>query len=110
MLTRMIKFVNDYIRVNNICSDKKRTLKLPLGHEYAIYRLRTVNKILDDVRGDNYNALCSHTDTLDSHGKGAENFIIARKKANIEDLCFHDLRHTFATRLAHRGVDLYTII
>ncbi|MDE2217764.1 MAG: helix-turn-helix domain-containing protein [Planctomycetota bacterium] len=31
---------------------------------------RTVNKILDDVRGENYNALCSHTDTLVSHGKG----------------------------------------
>ncbi|MDE1888919.1 MAG: helix-turn-helix domain-containing protein [Planctomycetota bacterium] len=34
---------------------------------------RTVNKILDDVRGGNYNALYSHTDTLVSHGKGGEN-------------------------------------
>ena len=34
---------------------------------------RIVNKILDDVRGDTYNALCSHTDTLISHGKGGEN-------------------------------------
>ncbi len=35
--------------------------------------MNTVNKILDDVRGDNYNAFCGHTDTLISHGKGGEN-------------------------------------
>ena len=36
-------------------------------------------------------------------------FDIAREKANIQNFHFHDLRHTFATRLAHRGIDLYKI-
>ena len=36
-------------------------------------------------------------------------FYRARKAAGLEDLRFHDLRHTFATRLVQAGVDLYVV-
>jgi integrase len=36
-------------------------------------------------------------------------FYIAVKKAKLSHCRFHDLRHTFATRLAQAGVDLYKV-
>jgi integrase len=36
-------------------------------------------------------------------------FYSAIKKSGINPLRFHDLRHTFATRLVQAGVDLYTV-
>lgn len=36
-------------------------------------------------------------------------FYGATEKAKLNDLRFHDLRHTFATRLVQAGVDLYTV-
>ena len=33
----------------------------------------------------------------------------AEKKTDIPKLRFHDLRHTFATRLVQNGVDLFTV-
>ncbi len=36
-------------------------------------------------------------------------FYAARKKADLEDVRFHDLRHTFATRLVQAGINLYVV-
>ena len=36
-------------------------------------------------------------------------FYSARKRADLEDVRFHDLRHTFATRLVQAGVDLSVV-
>lgn len=36
-------------------------------------------------------------------------FFKARKEAKLEDVRFHDLRHTFATRLVQSRIDLYVV-
>lgn len=51
----------------------------------------------------------SQTYTPLEGGHLRRSFRLALRKAKIQDFHFHDLRHTFATRLAQQGVDLYTI-
>lgn len=52
---------------------------------------------------------CSHVFTPMESGHLRRSFRLALGKAKIEDFHFHDLRHTFATRLVQAGVDLYKV-
>ena len=48
------------------------------------------------------------------HGRSVANvggaFNVARKRAGLDDVRFHDLRHTFASRLVQGGVPLYDVM
>ena len=52
---------------------------------------------------------CSHVFTAMESGHLRRSFRVALGKAKIENFHFHDLRHTFATRLVQAGVDLYKV-
>lgn len=49
----------------------------------------------------------AHTPLESGHLR--RSFRLALRKAGIEDFHFHDLRHTFATRLVQAGVELYKV-
>ena len=52
---------------------------------------------------------CSKSYTPMESGHLRRSFRLALKKAKIEEFHFHDLRHTFATRLVQAGIDLYKV-
>ena len=52
---------------------------------------------------------CSKALTPMESGHLRRAFRLALRKAKIQDFHFHDLRHTFATRLVQAGVDLYKV-
>jgi len=52
---------------------------------------------------------CSKAFTPMESGHLRRSFRLALGKAQIDDFHFHDLRHTFATRLVQAGVDLYKV-
>lgn len=52
---------------------------------------------------------CSQVFTPMESGHLRRSFRLALGRAEIEDFHFHDLRHTFATRLVQAGVDLYKV-
>ena len=62
-----------------------------------------VRSLMTDV------VFCSHVFTPMESGHLRRSFRVALSKGKIEDFHFHDLRHTFATRLVQAGVDLYKV-
>lgn len=94
---------------------KRRTatlLKTKNGHRRTAPLNRTVMELLAQV--GKVRSITGYVFTTE-HGMkvDASNlrraFTLAKKKAGVEDFRFHDLRHTFATRLVQQGVELYVV-
>lgn len=66
---------------------------------------RLASPASEDVKGQAY--LGCGFPSRDARPQGR--FRGAVKKSGLKDFRFHDLRHTFATRLVQHSVDLYTV-
>ena len=98
-----VNFLRRVIIIQKSKNGKPRTIPLTsvaMGILEEKARIRTLksNMVFTNREGKRYDC-----------GWVWKNFSNLTKNVGIEDFHFHDLRHSFATRLAQRGIDIYTI-
>lgn len=84
----------------------KRTRTIPVNNTIMeLFKRRTKVR---PVNGSNF-VFFNNAGNLIDAGKLKRVFIRTVREAGIKNFRFHDLRHTFATRLVQQGVDLYKV-
>ena len=95
-----IDFKNNYIELLHTKSGKKR--KIPMS--------KTLRKILLEIKETSTSEyVFVNPKTNKPYTDIKKAFRTALDKAGIKDFVFHDLRHTFATRLIEKGVDIVVV-
>jgi integrase len=100
---REVDFNRRTVMVVRSKNGERRTIPI---NETVLSVLRQKSKVRS-LRSDL--VFCSQTFTSMEAGHLRRSFRVALGKARIDDFHFHDLRHTFATRLVQAGVDLYKV-
>ena len=99
-----VSFTRETIIINKTKNGKPRTVSLnqiaiSILNQKAEEKIRSMKNLVFST--------CNGTKILPSNLRRA--FYCALNKAKIENFKFHDLRHSFATRLAQNGIALYKI-
>jgi integrase len=93
-----VDFQNGFILVEGTKGGEIR--KIPMNKKLTL----TLENIRNDSKGE-----FVFSENGKSYGDVKTGWWTALKKAGIEDLRFHDLRHTFGSRLGMAGIDIRTI-
>ena len=96
-----VDFINRRIRVEKTKSGKVRFIPI---NDILFYQLNTLREMDGQSPYIFFNS-----ETGKPYVDMKTGFKAACRRAEIEGLRFHDLRHTFATRLVEKGVDIETV-
>jgi integrase len=99
-----VNFIRKTILIQITKSGKPRTIPL---NRFALELLK--KKFEEKVRSIQDIVFVNKVGKKMCPSKLRKDFNKVLIKAEIENFKFHDLRHTFATRLAQKGIDIYTI-
>jgi integrase len=97
----------DLIRRTAMVFQSKNGERRTIPVNQTVLSLLKEGETLRSLRTDLVFPSTTHTPLEGGHLRRA--FRLALKKARIEGFRFHDLRHTFATRLVQAGVELYKV-
>jgi integrase len=98
----------DLFRKTVTTTRKKTTSTRTIPINITAFELFKQRMKVRPIKGSKYVFYNSAGNAIDS-GKLKKAFISSVKDGKIEDFRFHDLRHTFATRLIQLGVDIYKV-
>ena len=99
-----VSLVRKTIHIQNTKSGRPRTIPL---NRFALGVLK--NKLEEKVINIKDLVFVSSKGSKVDPSNLRREFYKVLKEAGIENFRFHDLRHTFATRLAQKGIDIYKI-
>ena len=109
--------IKDYRQLHGL-SQKKLAVLLGVDQTTTLEKTKSDRKRLVPINKPVLRELIKHKEshylfinprTLEPLQELKRSFKTACKKIRIEDLRFHDLRHTFASRLIEKGVDIITV-
>ena len=95
-------FENGVIFIHESLAKSQRSRHIPLSNA-----VRLALQKVEHIPGTDYIFL--NPRTAKPTGSIKKSFHTALRKSGITDFKFHDLRHTFASQLVRRSVDLYVV-
>jgi len=97
----------DLIIIRAEVSKSKKSRKIPISNQFR--KLLLEQKLKNSKTGHVFVTNLGEPYSAKNHSALKRTFSTARKKADIQDFVFHDLRHTAATRMAENGASIIAV-